>query len=86
MIGAIIMVHGDDNGLVPPPRIAPTQVVIVPIQQRNEGVFDKAFDIKDVLSNFRVKVDDSDKSPGWKFSESETRRIPVRVEIGPYRE
>ena len=83
MIGAIIMVHGDDNGLVLPPRIAPTQVVIVPIQQKKEGVLDKAFEIKDVLSNFRVKVDDSDKSPGWKFSESEMRGIPLRVEIGP---
>ena len=83
MIGAIIMVHGDNNGLVLPPRIAPTQVVIVPIQQQKEGVLDKAFALKDVLSNFRVKVDDSDKSPGWKFSESEMRGIPVRVELGP---
>ena len=83
MIGAIIMVHGDNNGLVLPPRIAPTQVVIVPIQQQKEGVLDKAFALKDVLSNFRVKVDDSDKRPGWKFSESEMRGIPVRVEIGP---
>ncbi len=83
MIGAIIMVHGDNNGLVLPPRIAPTQVVIVPIQQQKEGVLDKAFALRDVLSNFRVKVDDSDKSPGWKFSESEMRGIPVRVEIGP---
>ena len=83
MIGAIIMVHGDNNGLVLPPRIAPTQVVIVPIQQQKEGVLDKAFALKDVLSNFRVKVDDFDKSPGWKFSESEMRGIPVRVEIGP---
>ena len=83
LIGAIIMVHGDNNGLVLPPRIAPTQVVIVPIQQQKEGVLDKAFALKDVLSNFRVKVDDSDKSPGWKFSESEMRGIPVRVEIGP---
>ena len=83
MIGAIIMVHGDNSGLVLPPRIAPTQVVIVPIQQQKEGVLDKAFALKDVLSNFRVKVDDSDKSPGWKFSESEMRGIPVRVEIGP---
>ena len=83
MIGAIIMVHGDNNGLVLSPRIAPTQVVIVPIQQQKEGVLEKAFALKDVLSNFRVKVDDSDKSPGWKFSESEMRGIPVRVEIGP---
>ena len=83
MIGAIIMVHGDDNGLVLPPRIAPTQIVIVPVQMQKEGVLDKAFEIKDALSNFKVKVDDSDKSPGWKFSESEMRGIPVRVEIGP---
>ena len=83
LIGAIIMVHGDTNGLVLPPRIAPTQIVIVPIQQRKEGVLDKAYELKDRLSNFRVKVDDSDKSPGWKFSESEMRGIPVRVEIGP---
>ena len=83
LIGAIIMVHGDDNGLVLPPAIAPTQVVIVPIQQKKEGVLDKAFELKEALSNFRVKVDDSDKSPGWKFSESEMRGIPVRVEIGP---
>ena len=83
MIGAIIMVHGDDTGLVLPPRVAPTQVVIIPIQQKKEGVLDKAFELRDMLSGFRVKVDDSDKSPGWKFSESEMRGIPVRVEIGP---
>ena len=83
MIGALIMVHGDNNGLVLPPRIAPVQVMIVPVQQQKEGVLDKAFELCDVLSGFRVKVDDSDKSPGWKFSESEMRGIPVRVEIGP---
>lgn len=83
MIGALIMVHGDNNGLVLPPRIAPVQVMIVPVQQQKEGVLDKAFELRDVLSGFRVKVDDSDKSPGWKFSESEMRGIPVRVEIGP---
>ena len=83
IIGAIIMVHGDDSGLVLPPRIAPTQVMIVPIQQKKEGVLEKAFAVKEALSHFRVKVDDSDKSPGWKFSESEMRGIPVRVEIGP---
>ena len=77
------MVHGDNEGLVLPPRIAPTQVVIVPIQQKKEGVLDKAFELKDRLSNFSVKVDDSDKSPGWKFNESEMRGIPVRIEIGP---
>ena len=83
IIGAIIMVHGDDNGLVLPPRIAPTQVMIVPIQQKKEGVLDKACELKAALSGFRVKVDDTDKSPGWKFSESEMRGIPVRIEIGP---
>ena len=83
IIGAIIMVHGDDNGLVLPPRIAPTQVMIVPIQQKKEGVLDKAYELRAALSGFRVKVDDTDKSPGWKFSESEMRGIPVRIEIGP---
>ena len=83
LIGGIIMVHGDNEGLVLPPRIAPTQIVIVPIQQRKEGVLDKAFELEGRLSNFRVKVDDSDKSPGWKFNECEMRGIPVRIEIGP---
>ncbi len=83
MIGAIIMVHGDNSGLVLPPRIAPTQVMIIPIQQRKEGVLEKAQELKAMLSNYRVKVDDTDKSPGWKFSEQEMRGIPLRVEIGP---
>lgn len=83
LIGGIIMVHGDDNGLVLPPRIAPTQVILIPIQQRKEGVLEKTMELKEVLSDFRVKVDDSDKSPGWKFSECEMRGIPLRVEIGP---
>ena len=83
LIGALIMVHGDNSGLVLPPKVAPTQVVIIPIQQRKEGVLDKAYELKDRLSNFRVKVDDTDKSPGWKFAEAEMRGIPVRVEIGP---
>lgn len=83
LIGAIIMVHGDDSGLVLPPRIAPVQVMIIPIQQKKEGVLDKAFEIRDMLKGFRVKVDDSDKSPGWKFSEAEMRGIPLRIEIGP---
>ncbi len=83
IIGALIMVHGDDNGLVLPPKIAPTQVIVIPIQQQKEGVLEKAAELKDRLSNFRVKVDDTDKSPGWKFSECEMRGIPLRVEIGP---
>ena len=83
LIGAIIMVHGDDSGLVLPPKVAPVQVMIIPIQQRKEGVLDKAFELRDKLGAFRVKVDDSVKSPGWKFSEQEMRGIPIRVEIGP---
>ena len=83
LIGAVIMVHGDNSGLVLPPKVAPIQVCVVPIMQKKEGVLDKAYEIKDMLSNFRVKVDDSDKSPGWKRSEQEMRGIPVRVEIGP---
>ena len=83
LIGAVIMVHGDNSGLVLPPRIAPVQIMIIPIQQKKEGVLDKAYELRDRLSNFRVKVDDADKSPGWKFSEQEMRGIPIRVEIGP---
>jgi prolyl-tRNA synthetase len=83
IIGAIIMVHGDDSGLVLPPRIAPTQIMIIPINQNKEGVLDKAYELKERLSSFKVKVDDSEKSPGWKFSEQEMRGIPIRIEIGP---
>lgn len=88
LIGAVIMVHGDDSGLVLPPLVAPTQVMVVPIQQKKEGVLDKAYELKERLGKYegtrmRVKVNDSDKSPGWKFSECEMRGIPVRVEIGP---
>ena len=84
-IGALIMVHGDDSGLVIPPRIAPTQVVIVPIQQNKEGVLDKAYALKEELvkAGIRVKVDDSDKTPGFKFADGEVRGIPLRLEIGP---
>ena len=85
LIGAIIMVHGDDSGLVLPPRIAPVQIAIIPIQQKKEGVLDKAYAMKEQLlaKGFKVKVDDTDKSPGWKFSEQEMRGIPVRIEVGP---
>ncbi len=83
LIGAVIMVHGDDNGLVLPPKLAPVQVMIVPIMQKKEGVLDKAFELKEALAKFRVKVDDTDKNPGFKFAEQEMRGIPVRVEIGP---
>ncbi len=83
LIGAIIMVHGDNSGLVLPPLVAPTQVMIIPIAQHKEGVLEKAEELRGRLKDFRVKVDDSDKSPGWKFSEQEMRGIPVRIEIGP---
>ncbi len=84
LIGAIIMVHGDDSGLVLPPEIAPVQLAIIPISQHKEGVLDKARELKDRLSKqFRVIIDDSDKMPGWKFSEYEMKGVPVRLEIGP---
>lgn len=85
LIGAIIMVHGDDSGLVLPPRIAPVQVDVIPIMQNKEGVLDKAHEVLDTLraAGLRAKLDDTDKSPGWKFSEQEMRGIPVRVEMGP---
>ena len=85
LLGAIIMVHGDDNGLVLPPRVAPTQVIIVPIQQQKPGVLDKAYEIEASLKaqGIRVKVDASDKTPGWKFADAEMRGIPLRIEIGP---
>ena len=85
LIGAVIMTHGDNSGLVLPPRVAPVQVDIIPIMQKKEGVLDKAFEVMDTLkaAGLRVKVDDSDKNPGWKFSEQEMRGIPVRVEMGP---
>lgn len=83
LIGAVIMVHGDDSGLVLPPRVAPTQVMIVPIMQKKEGVLEKAAELKETLKNYRVKIDDSDKNPGFKFAEQEIRGIPLRVEVGP---
>lgn len=84
MIGAIIMVHGDNNGLVLPPKIAPIQVVIVPIAMHKEGVLQKARELTDRLAEqFRVKLDDSDNSPGWKFSQYEMKGVPLRLEIGP---
>ena len=85
MIGALIMVHGDDSGLVLPPRIAPTQVMIIPIRMQNEAVMEQARALQEELkaAGLRVKLDDSDKSPGWKFSEQEMRGIPMRIELGP---
>ncbi len=85
LIGALIMVHGDDNGLVLPPAVAPYQTVIVPIMQRKEGVLEKAREVKESLkaAGIRVILEDSEKSPGWKFAEHEMRGVPVRLELGP---
>ena len=85
MIGGMIMVHGDDRGLVMPPRVAPIQVVVLPIAMHKEGVLDKANEIMNTLkaAGLRVKLDDRDQSPGWKFNEWEMKGVPVRVEIGP---
>ena len=84
LIGAIIMSHGDNNGLVLPPDVAPIQVIIVPIAQHKEGVLDKAYELRDRLAKqFRVKVDSSDNSAGWKFAEYEMKGVPIRLEIGP---
>ncbi|PSL40963.1 prolyl-tRNA synthetase [Planomicrobium soli] len=84
IIGAMIMVHGDDKGLVLPPEVAPIQVLIVPIAQHKEGVLDAAYDLHHSLkSSVRIAIDASDKKPGWKFNESEMKGIPLRLEIGP---
>ena len=84
IIGAIIMTHGDDNGLVLPPAVAPIQVVILPIAQHKPGVLEKAEELRVRLSKIaRVKVDDSDNSAGWKFAEYEMKGVPLRLEIGP---
>jgi len=85
MIGAVIMVHGDDSGLVLPPRIAPTQVMIIPIREDAEGVLDAVNALEEGIKakDIRVKKDLTDKSPGWKFSEQEMRGIPLRIEVGP---
>ena len=85
IMGAIIMTHGDDNGLVLPPAVAPIQVVIVPVAQHKPGVLEKASELYEKLkaNGIRVKLDDSDNSPGWKFAEYEMKGVPVRVEIGP---
>ncbi|MEG0852285.1 MAG: proline--tRNA ligase [Angelakisella sp.] len=84
LIGAIIMTHGDDNGLVLPPAIAPTQIVVLPIAQHKAGVAEKATEIKERLAkSFRTSIDLSDNSPGWKFAQYEMKGVPLRLEIGP---
>ena len=84
-IGAIIMTHGDDNGLILPPVVAPIQVVIIPAAQHKPGVLEKANEVKARIAakGIRVKLDDSDQSAGWKFSQYEMKGVPVRLEIGP---
>ena len=85
LIGGVIMTHGDDSGLKLPPRVAPIQAVIVPVAAHKPGVLDKARDLAVRLKDagVRVKLDDGDQSPGWKFAESEMKGIPLRVELGP---
>ncbi len=84
LIGAVIMTHGDDNGLVLPPAIAPIQVVIVPIASHKEGVVEKAQAVCDNLKDIcRVKLDNTDQTPGWKFAEYEMKGVPLRIELGP---
>lgn len=84
IIGGIIMTHGDDNGLVLPPAVAPIQVIILPIAQHKEGVLDKAHELLARLKkSFRVRIDESEQSPGWKFAQYEMKGVPLRLEIGP---
>lgn len=84
MIGGIIMTHGDDNGLVLPPAVAPIQVVIIPVAMHKDGVLEANTALYNRLKDkFRTKLDDSDNSPGWKFAEYEMRGVPVRIEMGP---
>ncbi len=85
MIGGIIMTHGDNNGLILPPAVAPIQVVVIPVAAHKEGVIEAATSIANRLkaAGIRVKLDDSDQSPGWKYAEYEMKGVPVRIEIGP---
>lgn len=85
LLGAIIMVHGDDNGLVLPPYVAPIQAVVIPVAQQKPGVIPAARELEKVLkeAGVRIYLDESDKTPGWKYSEYEMKGVPVRVEIGP---
>jgi prolyl-tRNA synthetase len=85
LIGAIIMTHGDERGLVLPPVVAPVQCVIVPIAARKEGVIEACEALKAELetAGIRVALDKTDNSPGWKFNEWEMKGVPVRIELGP---
>lgn len=85
LLGSIIMVHGDDNGLVLPPHLAPIQIVVVPIAQQKPGVIPAARKIYDLLrkEGIRVKIDETDRTPGYKFADWEMKGVPIRLEIGP---
>lgn len=84
LIGGIIMTHGDNNGLVLPPAVAPVQIIIVPIAQHKEGVLEACRALRDRLKgNFRVKLDESENSAGWKFAQYEMKGVPLRIELGP---
>ena len=85
LIGGVIMTHGDNNGLVLPPRIAPTQVIVIPVAQHKDGVIEANQAVCDRLkaAGIRVKMDASEQSPGWKFAEYEMKGVPLRLELGP---
>ena len=85
IIGGLIMTHGDNNGLVLPPNVAPIQVIVVPVAQHKPGVLDKANEIYETLkaAGIRVKLDDSDNSLGWKCAQYEMKGVPLRLELGP---
>ena len=85
LIGAVIMVHGDDEGLVLPPRLAPIQVVVIPVQNQKDVVINHIPKVEEILkeTNLRYKIDNSDRRPGWKFSEYEMKGVPLRIEFGP---
>ncbi len=85
LVGAVIMTHSDDNGLVLPPAIAPIQVVVIPVAMHKEGVLDAAYGLENRIKalGLRCKTDDSDQSNGWKYAEYEMKGVPLRVEIGP---
>ena len=85
LIGGVIMTHGDNSGLVLPPKVAPVQVIVIPVAQHKEGVVEANEAVADRLkkAGFRVKMDASDNSPGWKFAEYEMKGVPLRLELGP---
>lgn len=85
IIGGIIMTHGDDSGLMLPPRVAPVQIVVIPVAAHKPGVLEKAAELVSTLkaAGLRAKSDSSDQSPGWKYSEYEMKGVPLRIEVGP---